>query len=194
MIMRNFALAMSLAMTLAASPLLAKPSAETVKQVQMRAEAAGFDGAILIGESDGSYSVITTGKQAVSPKAIWRWASITKQLTAVLAMQEVANGHLDLDSPISRYWPEWKAKHAASIRIRDLLLHNSGLAQPDESVPDKDEVPAFYRYIPEGVAEICIAQCVDHGEQRRQLRQELPHRSILLGGYVELGDLRLPDY
>jgi D-alanyl-D-alanine carboxypeptidase len=124
---------------------LAKPSANTVQDLRQRATQAGFDGAILIGETDGSYAVMTIGKEPVKSNAVWRWASITKQLAATLAMQEVAAGRLDLDSPVSRYWPEWKAKNASSIRIRDLLLHHSGLPQPDASPPDRDGVPAFYR-------------------------------------------------
>ena len=76
---------------------------------------------------------------------MWRWASITKQLTAVLAMQEVARGRLDLDAPVSRYWRRWRSPAAEGTRIRDLLLHQSGLPQPDNLPVDSDGVPAFYR-------------------------------------------------
>jgi D-alanyl-D-alanine carboxypeptidase len=129
----------------ASTATFAKPPQALTDAVRARAIKAGFDGAILIGESDGSYAVITTGDKPVAADAVWRWASITKQLTVILAMQEVAAGRLDLDAPVSRYWPDWKAKNASSIRIRDLLLHNSGLPQPDASPPDGDGVPAFYR-------------------------------------------------
>jgi CubicO group peptidase (beta-lactamase class C family) len=128
-----------------APALESRPPKTIVAQVRERAVKHGFDGAILIGERDGSETHFTTGPAAVSPDAVWRWASITKQLAAVIAMQEVARGRLDLDAPVARYWPEWKAPHAARIRIRDLLRHNSGLPQPDESTPDKDGVPGFYR-------------------------------------------------
>lgn len=136
--------AAALALALAA-PAIAGPPAETVAAVRDRAVAAGFDGAILIGEPDGSDATLTVGADPVAPDAVWRWASITKQLAAVIAMQEVERGTLDLDAPVARYWPEWKAPNAARIRIRDLLDHNSGLPQPDESTPDADGVPAFYR-------------------------------------------------
>jgi CubicO group peptidase (beta-lactamase class C family) len=116
-----------------------------VDQVRVRAAKAAFDGAILIGDADGKRSILTFGKRPVRPDAVWRWASITKQLTAVIVMQEVARGRLDLDAPVSRYWPDWKAPSAAKIRIRDLLLHNSGLPQPDQSPADSSGVPAFYR-------------------------------------------------
>ncbi len=123
----------------------AKPPKAIVGGLKERAVQAGFDGAILIGEADGSYAIVTTGNTPVAPGAIWRWASITKQLAVVLAMQEVAAGRLDLDAPVSKYWPEWKSKNAAAIKIRHLLLHNSGLPQPDESPADSDGIPAFYR-------------------------------------------------
>lgn len=113
--------------------------------LRLRATAEKFEGAILIGEADGSFRILTVGDNPVAADAIWRWASITKQLTAVLAMQEVAKGRLDLDAPISRYWPQWPGKNAATIRIRDLLLHNSGLPQPDNSTADSDGIPGFYR-------------------------------------------------
>jgi CubicO group peptidase (beta-lactamase class C family) len=123
----------------------AAPPKQVVDQVRSRAAKAAFDGTILIGESDGSRSILTLGEHPVPAGAVWRWASITKQLAAVIAMQEVARGRLDLDAPVSRYWPEWKAPSASKIRIRDLLLHNSGLPQPDESAADADGIPSFYR-------------------------------------------------
>jgi D-alanyl-D-alanine carboxypeptidase len=128
-----------------ASTASAKPPQSVVDTLRERAVQAGFDGSILIGEADGKYAVITTGNDPVAADAVWRWASITKQLAVVLAMQEVATGRLDLDAPVSRYWPDWKAKNAQTIKIRHLLLHNSGLPQPDQSPADKDGVPAFYR-------------------------------------------------
>lgn len=126
-------------------PAAARTPEKTLAMIETRAQAAGFDGAILIGEKDGSSRTITLGPDAVRPDAVWRWASITKQLAATIAMQEVARGRLDLDAPVSRYWPDWKAPHAGTIRIRDLLKHNSGLPQPDESPADADGVPGFYR-------------------------------------------------
>jgi D-alanyl-D-alanine carboxypeptidase len=123
----------------------AGPPRPVVEKVRDRAIPAHFDGAILIGEADGSQAVLTMGPMPVRSDAVWRWASITKQLTAVIAMQEVARGRLALDAPVTRYWPEWKAPNARRIRIRDLLLHHSGLPQPDESKADADGIPGFYR-------------------------------------------------
>jgi D-alanyl-D-alanine carboxypeptidase len=128
-----------------ASASAAQPPNNIVEKVRARAEAQHFDGTILIGEADGSSASFSLGPSPISRNAVWRWASITKQLTAVIAMQEVAAGRFDLDAPVSRYWPDWTAPNAGKIRIRDLMLHNSGLPQPDDSAPDKDGVPGFYR-------------------------------------------------
>lgn len=128
-----------------AGPAVARTPEATVIAVRARAEAAKFQGTILIGEKDGSSRILVMGPDPIAPDAVWRWASITKQFAAVIAMQEVAKGRLDLNSPVARYWPEWKAPNAATIRIRDLMLHNSGLPQPDESNADGDGVPGFYR-------------------------------------------------
>lgn len=94
------------------------PPARLVSALENRARAAGFDGVLLMSKSDGSRRIVTVGSVPVAPDAVWRWACVTKQLAAVIAMQEVERGRLDLDAPVSRYWPEWSAPNAATIRIR----------------------------------------------------------------------------
>lgn len=138
------AVAGAVACILAGCTTLAGPPAPVVSALETRARAAGFDGVLLAGEPNGSHRIIPVGKDPVAPEAVWRWASITKQLAAVIAMQEVERGRLDLDAPVSRYWPDWRAPNAAKIRIRDLLSHNSGMPQPDASPADARGIPAFY--------------------------------------------------
>lgn len=135
-----------LACTLAAG-LLAAPAqaAPTIELLRKRAEAQRFDGAILIGEADGTSQTTVVGTDPVAPDAVWRWASITKQVAAVLVMQEVEAGNINLDAAVSLYLPDWRSPGAARVRIRDLLLHRSGLPQPDTSLADAQGVPSFYR-------------------------------------------------
>jgi D-alanyl-D-alanine carboxypeptidase len=77
---------------------------------------------------------------------VWRLASVTKQLTALIVMQEVAAGRLDLDRPVRDYWPDWPAPFAGRITARMLLRHQSGLPDPNESRSSAgDDVPDFYR-------------------------------------------------
>lgn len=104
--------------------------------------AAGFRGVALIGEGDRlTYERGTNG----TLDAIWPLASVTKQLTALIVMQEVAAGTLDLESPVTRWWPGWPAPHADKITVRMLLRHESGLPDPEATPAGKDGVPAFYK-------------------------------------------------
>jgi D-alanyl-D-alanine carboxypeptidase len=76
--------------------------------------------------------------------AVWRWASVTKQITATIAMQEVAAGRLDLDAPITRYLPDSKAPYASRITSRMLMQHVSGLPRTEEGPMGRDDWPTFY--------------------------------------------------
>ncbi|MCO1334247.1 beta-lactamase family protein [Microbulbifer sp. OS29] len=61
--------------------------------------------------------------------------SSSKGILAVLAMQQVAAGKLDLDRPVADYWPEF-ATGKASVTPRQLLCHRSGLVAFRERVKD----------------------------------------------------------
>jgi CubicO group peptidase (beta-lactamase class C family) len=76
--------------------------------------------------------------------AVWRWASVTKQITATIAMQEVAAGRLDLDAPITRYLSDSKAPYASRITSRMLMQHVSGLPRTEEGPIGRDDWPTFY--------------------------------------------------
>jgi len=54
-------------------------------------------------------------------------ASLTKLFVATLALQLVADGTLTLDEPLSQTLPEWKNTNRATITLRMLLAHNSGM-------------------------------------------------------------------
>jgi CubicO group peptidase (beta-lactamase class C family) len=79
------------------------------------------------------------------PGAVWRWGPITRQLAAVIIMQEVAAGRLELDAPVRRYYPFFRSPHAATLTIRQLLHHRSGLPHPDESPRNAQGIAAFYQ-------------------------------------------------
>ncbi len=112
--------------------------------------AARFEGVAIAGDSDRPTTVRATGFAAPEvpnrADAIWRWASVTKQLTATIIMQEVEAGRLALDRPITDVWPDWPQVFADEITIRTLLQHTSGLADPNSDGPNRpDGMPAFYR-------------------------------------------------
>lgn len=74
----------------------------------------------------------------------WRWASVTKQVVAVLIMQEVARGTIALDAPVASYLPEFRSPNARLITVRQLLRHQTGLPNPDDTTPDAQGVPSYY--------------------------------------------------
>lgn len=114
------------------------------------ARAAEFAGTILIARGDQivfEQAFGTVSPQGSSPHqlgAVWRWASVTKQITATIAMQEVAAGRLDLDAPITRYLPDSKAPYASRITSRMLMQHVSGLPRTDEGPSGRDDWSTFY--------------------------------------------------
>ena len=61
---------------------------------------------------------------AVSTKSMFRWASISKTLTAIAAMQLVEEGRLDLKADVRTLIPEFSDK-GTTITVRDLLCHQS---------------------------------------------------------------------
>jgi CubicO group peptidase (beta-lactamase class C family) len=64
---------------------------------------------------------------AVDPaKSLFRWASCSKPLTAVAALQLVEAGKLDLDKDVREYVPEFPDK-GVTLTTRQLLGHQAGI-------------------------------------------------------------------
>jgi len=61
--------------------------------------------------------------------------SCTKTFTAVCALQLVAEGKLDLDAPVARYWPEFASAGKEGISLRQILCHRAGLPALRELLP-----------------------------------------------------------
>jgi D-alanyl-D-alanine carboxypeptidase len=76
----------------------------------------------------------------------WRWASVTKQIIAVLVLQEVGAGTIDLDQPVARYLPKFASANSGTLTVRQLLRHQSGLPNPDDSGETSDIIAPYYRY------------------------------------------------
>ena len=53
--------------------------------------------------------------------------STTKGMAAICLLQLVEKGLIDLDAPVSQYWPEFAASGKETIPVRYLLCHRSGL-------------------------------------------------------------------
>ncbi len=89
---------------------------------------------------------------------VWRWASVTKQITATIAMQEVTAGRLDLDKPIKAYLPNSRAPYADRITSRMLMQHISGVPATEEGPIGIDGWSTFYLVAP-GSAETGVPFC-----------------------------------
>ncbi len=129
---------------LAASPQGFAPAMDTAVG---GVAAKGFAGEIgVTDQTDVLYDrAVSAPGRLHKPGEIWRWASVTKQLTATLVMQEVAAGRLALDDTLATRLPAFTGPSADRITLRMLLQHTSGLPNPDDTpAADAKSFPAFY--------------------------------------------------
>jgi CubicO group peptidase (beta-lactamase class C family) len=107
-------------------------------------EASGFRGLVMVGDAR---QTLWRGSTAGAPsaRASWPWASVSKQLTGLIVMQEVEAGRLSLDDTLAMRLPTFKGPNAGSITIRQLLQHTSGLPDPSATKRDETGWPSFYR-------------------------------------------------
>jgi D-alanyl-D-alanine carboxypeptidase len=122
-----------------------------LSQVVNTAQAQGFAGEVLVADADSVWFEQTVGLArrkpdvAHKPGAVWRWGSVSKQVTVTMAMQLVDAGKLTLDDTLAQRWPAYPAPGAAQITVRHLMQHLSGLAHTDHNPRDADGVTSFYR-------------------------------------------------
>lgn len=76
------------------------------------------------------------GERAFEEDTLVNVFSSSKGVLALLALQQVAAGKLDLDVPVAEYWPEFAAAGKAEITGRQLLCHRSGVIAFRERVAD----------------------------------------------------------
>ncbi|MBD0318867.1 MAG: beta-lactamase family protein, partial [Gemmatimonadetes bacterium] len=132
----------------AAAPAAAQSAA--LDRVVEAARAGGFSGVVLVGDTGSvlyERAVGTSDREsgrALSPADPWRWASVSKQVTSVLVMQQVEAGRLSLDATVADLLPTFRGPNARQITVRQLLQHTSGLPNPTDT-PGADGIPGFYR-------------------------------------------------
>lgn len=110
--------------------------------VQLYTDYEGFNGSILVahegevifkkgfGWADMEWDVPNTADTK------FRLASVTKPFTAMLIMHLVADGTLDLHTPITAYLPDYPKQNGEQITIHHLLTHTSGTVRDY-----KDDIP-----------------------------------------------------
>ncbi|HEY0005092.1 MAG TPA: serine hydrolase domain-containing protein [Pyrinomonadaceae bacterium] len=74
------------------------------------------------------HAVLEPQKRRATIETIYDLASLTKPLiTGLLCARRIEQGELELDERVARYLPEFKRADKASITVRELLTHTSGL-------------------------------------------------------------------
>jgi uncharacterized protein YbbC (DUF1343 family)/CubicO group peptidase (beta-lactamase class C family) len=74
------------------------------------------------------FRALVPRKRLMTIDTIFDIASLTKVVaTTTAVMQLVEKGKVDLEDPVSNYWPEFKTNGKEGIKVKDLLTHYSGL-------------------------------------------------------------------
>jgi CubicO group peptidase (beta-lactamase class C family) len=88
-----------------------------------------------------------------TPETKFGIASLTKQFTAVLVLQQASEGKLSLDGKLADYLPWYRKDTGGRITIEQLLHHTSGLP-PDYDLPEfSDSDAALRHYEPQEFAQ-----------------------------------------
>ncbi|MFZ6743985.1 serine hydrolase domain-containing protein [Undibacterium sp. JH2W] len=116
------ALGLQANLSLAATPKAIPSLEDAAKNLKN----SGFQGLVFAARGDKVLLEKGLGK-FTDTRQSFRFASITKQMTAILVMQEVEAGKLQLDQSLGTYWPDYPNVQARSATLRQLLTHYSGL-------------------------------------------------------------------
>jgi D-alanyl-D-alanine carboxypeptidase len=115
------------------------------KAIEAVAEASGLTrgGEVIASRFDKFIFRGRWGMAVNTVSSTWRWASVTKQVIATLILQEVAAGRIRLDSPVATYLPGFASPNARLVTVRQLLRHQSGLPNPDDTAAAPGAIPAY---------------------------------------------------
>lgn len=125
----------------------AQTPARLAGQIATAHQAGEFDGVVVLSQNGKVVSTSALGfsdrysQTPLHPETIFRLASLTKQVTALLVMQEVSAGRLTLDRKTGEILTSLP-NSAARVTVRQLLQHVSGLPNPSDGPEDK--IPPFY--------------------------------------------------
>jgi len=79
-------------------------------------------------------STAADGSDPYTADALQMVFSTTKGATAICAHLLAERGELDLDAPVTDYWPEFAAAGKGGVPVRWLLCHKSGLVDVDRKM------------------------------------------------------------
>lgn len=106
--------------------------------VQQYATTKNFSGAVLVADKGKIIYQQQTGwanrqyKLPIAPNSKFRICSITKTFTAVLILQLMEEGKIDLNKTIGEYLPEYTGEARDKATIHHLLTYSSGIENLDQ--------------------------------------------------------------
>jgi len=110
-----------------------------------RAVAAdGFNGVALVGVGAKVVALQARGvadaeaRVAMAPDSLFEVGSISKRVAAIVVLRLVDQGTLDLDAPITRYLPDYRADSGAKLTLRTLMSHSSGVPNDINAARQRD--------------------------------------------------------
>jgi CubicO group peptidase (beta-lactamase class C family) len=119
---------------LSAMPAFSQTAAEKINSfLQVYANYGKLSGNVLVADSAGIITQQSYGYANIewkiknSSQTRFKIASISKQFTAVLIMQQVEEGKISLQDKISKYIPEYPKDKGEKLTIHHLLSHTGGL-------------------------------------------------------------------
>ncbi len=117
-----------------AAPLAAQDASARIDSLlRVYADGGRFNGTALVASGgrvvyEGAFGLVDQDTKApLTPAAPMRIASVSKAFTSLLVMQQVQEGRLRLDEPITTYLPDFRRDTGGRITLRHLLTHRSGL-------------------------------------------------------------------
>jgi CubicO group peptidase (beta-lactamase class C family) len=136
---------MRILLTLVLTPALAGAQSipEQLEFVAGAHHAGGFSGSVLVAESGevvyaagfGEANLDWNIQNAVDTRH--RLGSVTKGFTAALVLDLVEDGLVELEAPITRYLPDYRADTGDRVTVHHLLRHTSG-------IPNYTAFPDFF--------------------------------------------------
>jgi CubicO group peptidase (beta-lactamase class C family) len=106
---------------------------EPIADIFARTLADQGDGAALCVYLDGQPVVDLVGG-GYRPDSLQLLFSVSKSVTGIASALAAERGQIDLDAPLSEFWPAFAKRSTASVTTRMVLSHRSGLAAIDREL------------------------------------------------------------
>jgi CubicO group peptidase (beta-lactamase class C family) len=111
------------------------------KYIDIQHKRLGFQGVVLITKNNRELFRLAIGKASIelnvpmNSNSVFKVASISKQFTAMLVMQAVEEGRLQLTDSLPAFLPRLKENGWSKINLHQLLSHTSGIPH-NEGISD----------------------------------------------------------